>query len=90
MSEDAATPDVAVPESVETAKKKKKPAGAESWLRDNLEAVAVAIIMALLIRHFCVEAFRIPGFNLDDHTFWELERDAEARSFTGTRTFTTQ
>ncbi|MGH7163825.1 MAG: signal peptidase I, partial [Planctomycetota bacterium] len=34
--------------------------GGESWIRDNLEAVAVAIIMALLIRHFCVEAFRIP------------------------------
>ncbi len=42
-----------------------KPASAESWLRDNLEAVAVAIVMALLIRHFCVEAFRIPTSSME-------------------------
>ncbi len=28
--------------------------------RDNVEAFAVAIAMALVIRHFCIEAFRIP------------------------------
>ena len=42
-----------------------KPKGSDSWLRDNLEAVAVAIIMALLIRHFCVEAFRIPTSSME-------------------------
>lgn len=42
-----------------------KPKAAESWIRDNLEAVAVAIIMALLIRHFCVEAFRIPTSSME-------------------------
>jgi len=55
MPEDAAAAD----------QKKKKEASAESWLRDNLEAVAVAIIMALLIRHFCVEAFRIPTSSME-------------------------
>lgn len=30
------------------------------FLRDNIEAFAVAIAMALVIRHYCVEAFRIP------------------------------
>jgi len=35
-----------------------KPPG--EWLRENLEAVFVAFILALLIRHFCVEAFKIP------------------------------
>jgi len=30
------------------------------FLRDNLEAFAVAIAMALVIRHYCIEAFRIP------------------------------
>ena len=35
-------------------------AAAGSFLRDNLEAFAVAIAMALVIRHFCLEAFRIP------------------------------
>jgi len=34
--------------------------GAALFLRDNLEAFAVAIAMALVIRHFCLEAFRIP------------------------------
>jgi len=31
-----------------------------TFLRDNIEAFAVAIAMALVIRHFCIEAFRIP------------------------------
>ncbi len=31
-----------------------------SFFRDNIEAFAVAIAMALVIRHFCLEAFRIP------------------------------
>jgi signal peptidase I len=30
------------------------------FLKDNLEAIAVAVIMALVIKHFCVEAFKIP------------------------------
>jgi len=34
--------------------------GFASFFRDNLEAFAVAIAMALVIRHFCIEAFRIP------------------------------
>lgn len=31
-----------------------------SFLKDNLEAIAVAVVMALVIKHFCVEAFKIP------------------------------
>jgi len=31
-----------------------------AFLRDNVEAFAIAIAMALVIRHYCVEAFRIP------------------------------
>jgi signal peptidase I len=31
-----------------------------TFVRDNIEAFAVAIAMALVIRHFCLEAFRIP------------------------------
>jgi signal peptidase I len=31
-----------------------------TFVRDNIEAFAVAIAMALVIRHFCIEAFRIP------------------------------
>jgi signal peptidase I len=31
-----------------------------AFLKDNLEAIAVAVVMALVIKHFCVEAFKIP------------------------------
>ena len=31
-----------------------------AFLKDNFEAIAVAVIMALVIKHFCVEAFKIP------------------------------
>lgn len=34
--------------------------GSAGFVRDNLEAFAVAIAMALVIRHYCIEAFRIP------------------------------
>lgn len=34
--------------------------GLGHFVRDNLEAFAVAIAMALVIRHYCIEAFRIP------------------------------
>lgn len=40
-----------------------EPAGADSALdvvRENLVAFSVAIVMALVIKHFCLEAFRIP------------------------------
>ncbi|MHC5038166.1 MAG: signal peptidase I [Planctomycetota bacterium] len=35
------------------------------WLRENLEAIVVAVIMALVIRHFCVEAFKIPTSSME-------------------------
>jgi signal peptidase I len=31
-----------------------------SWLKENLEAIVVAIVLALIIRHFAMEAFVIP------------------------------
>ncbi len=32
----------------------------ERWIKDNLEAIAIAVVMALVIRQFAVEAFKIP------------------------------
>src|SRR5439155_3846184 len=29
-------------------------------VRDNLEAIAFALVLALLLRHFCIEVFKIP------------------------------
>ena len=33
---------------------------AERWLKENIEAVAIAVVMALVIRQFAIEAFKIP------------------------------
>jgi len=30
------------------------------WFRENVEAVIIAIVLALIIRHFAVQAFEIP------------------------------
>jgi len=39
--------------------------GMSGFLRDNIEAFAVAIAMALVIRHYCLEAFRIPTASMN-------------------------
>ena len=35
------------------------------WFRDNLEAFAFAILLALLLRHLCVEVFKIPTKSME-------------------------
>ena len=42
-----------------------RPATALDVLKDNFEAFAIAIVMALVIKHFCVEAFRIPTGSME-------------------------
>jgi signal peptidase I len=32
----------------------------ERWIKENVEAIAIAVVMALVIRQFAVEAFKIP------------------------------
>jgi len=32
----------------------------ERWIKENVEAIAIAVVMALVIRHFAIEAFKIP------------------------------
>ncbi len=36
-----------------------------AWFRENIEAIVIAVIMALVIRHFCVEAFKIPTSSME-------------------------
>src|SRR5262245_26624876 len=36
-----------------------------AWLKENVEAIAVAFIMALVIRCFCVEVFKIPSSSME-------------------------
>lgn len=58
-------PDVERPPKPETAEPAPQRAytsrdSGVAFLKDNLEAIAVAVVMALVIKHFCVEAFKIP------------------------------
>jgi len=46
-------------------KKKKKAVDPLEWTRDNIEAIAVAFLMALIIRCFCVEVFKIPTGSME-------------------------
>jgi signal peptidase I len=32
----------------------------ERWIKENVEAIAIAVVMALVIRQFAIEAFKIP------------------------------
>lgn len=36
-----------------------------AWVKENVEAIAVAFIMALVIRCFCVEVFKIPSSSME-------------------------
>jgi signal peptidase I len=38
-------------------------------LRDNLEAIAFALVLALLLRHFCIEVFKIPTSSMEPTLF---------------------
>ncbi len=44
----------------------KKKSKAKGKLRENIEAIAVAIILALFIRTFIVQAFKIPSGSMED------------------------
>lgn len=39
------------------------------WFRDNLEAFAFAILLALLLRHLCIEVFKIPTKSMEPTLF---------------------
>ena len=43
----------------------------QRWLKDNLEAIAIAVVMALVIRQFAVEAFKIPTESMAPTLFGE-------------------
>ncbi len=53
--------------------------GTASFIRENLEAFAVAVAMALVIRHFCVEAFRIPTASMEPTLYGDHTIDGERR-----------
>jgi signal peptidase I len=42
-----------------------RPDAIVDWVRENAEAIAVAFIMALIIRCFCIEVFQIPSSSME-------------------------
>lgn len=51
--------------TADTADSKKK-SNTKGKLRENIEAIAVAIVLALFIRAFIVQAFKIPSGSMED------------------------
>lgn len=51
----------------------------ESWIRENLEAIVIAFVMALIIRCFCIEVFKIPSSSMEP-TLMGDAKDGSGRS----------
>jgi signal peptidase I len=49
----------------EPKKPEKKPESFGVWLKENIEAIVIAFIMALVIRCFCIEVFKIPSSSME-------------------------
>jgi signal peptidase I len=49
----------------EPRKVEKKPDSFGVWLKENIEAIVIAFIMALVIRCFCIEVFKIPSSSME-------------------------
>lgn len=48
------------------------------FLKENLEAIAVAVVVALVIKHFCVEAFKIPTYSMEPTLLGENKNGIES------------
>jgi signal peptidase I len=49
----------------ETRRTEKKPESFGVWVKENIEAIIIAFIMALVIRCFCIEVFKIPSSSME-------------------------
>ncbi len=47
------------------ATKERAPEALGPWIKENIEAIVVAFIMALVIRCFCIEVFKIPSSSME-------------------------
>jgi signal peptidase I len=47
------------------AARERRPESVEQWARENAEAIVIAFIMALVIRCFCIEVFKIPSSSME-------------------------
>jgi signal peptidase I len=73
MSKKPSKPAPALPFAPASGEEAEKTQG--GWIRENLEAIVVAVIMALVIRHFCVEAFKIPTGSMEPTLFGNRPAD---------------
>lgn len=51
--------------STQPRQAEKKPESFGVWIKENLEAIIIAFIMALVIRCFCIEVFKIPSSSME-------------------------
>ncbi|MEK7467229.1 MAG: signal peptidase I [Planctomycetota bacterium] len=64
---------------------RKKGADPLEWTRDNIEAIAVAFLMALIIRCFCIEVFKIPTGSMEPTLFGDTKAGEPPPAHTGDR-----
>ncbi|KAF0240957.1 MAG: signal peptidase [Planctomycetota bacterium] len=65
--------------------KPKKQTDPLEWTRDNIEAIAVAFLMALIIRCFCIEVFKIPTGSMEPTLFGDTKPGEPPPAHTGDR-----
>jgi signal peptidase I len=57
---------VSAPRSAgDSRRAEKKPESYGVWIKENIEAIVIAFIMALVIRCFCIEVFKIPSSSME-------------------------
>ncbi|HEX7899299.1 MAG TPA: S26 family signal peptidase [Planctomycetota bacterium] len=56
-----------------------------AWAKENLEAIIVAFIMALVIRCFGIEVFKIPSSSMEPTLLGDVQIDEQARLYHGRR-----
>jgi signal peptidase I len=59
----------------EPKKTERKPESFGVWLKENIEAIVIAFIMALVIRCFCIEVFKIPSSSMEPTLLGDLSQN---------------
>jgi signal peptidase I len=57
----------------------KKPESFGVWCKENIEAIIIAFIMALVIRCFCIEVFKIPSSSMEPTLLGDVSSDKHSR-----------
>jgi signal peptidase I len=58
----------------ETRRTERKPESFGVWFKENIEAIIIAFIMALVIRCFCIEVFKIPSSSMEPTLLGDLTK----------------